>query len=159
MSNTSSLKVNEAQIEELKSAFSLLDKNGDAKVTNDELQSVLDAIGFNINKCTDNDLKEQLKTIQKDNFCDFPKFLNIMTRLMKDEVSNVEDLQEAFRVFDKNNNGTISAQEFKKSLLSLGSAGDVLTAEEIDEILKEANIDPESESFDYEILCQKLMSK
>ena len=41
---------------------------------------------------------------------DFPEFLNLMARKMKDSDSE-EELREAFKVFDKDGNGFISAAE------------------------------------------------
>ena len=41
---------------------------------------------------------------------DFPEFLSLMARKMKD-TDMEEDLTEEFKVFDKNNSGTISVKE------------------------------------------------
>ena len=43
---------------------------------------------------------------------DFPEFLTMMARKMKDTDSE-EELREAFRVFDKDGNGFISASELR----------------------------------------------
>ena len=43
---------------------------------------------------------------------DFPEFLNLMARKMKDTDSE-EELKEAFKVFDKDGNGFISAAELR----------------------------------------------
>ncbi|GFP91859.1 calmodulin-3 [Phtheirospermum japonicum] len=58
---------------------------------------------------------------------DFPDFLNLMARKMKDTDSK-EELKEAFRVFDKDQNGFISAAELCHVMTNLG-AGYITTKE------------------------------
>lgn len=43
---------------------------------------------------------------------DFPEFLTMMSRKMKDTESE-EEIREAFKVFDKDGNGFISAAELR----------------------------------------------
>jgi Ca2+-binding EF-hand superfamily protein len=49
---------------------------------------------------------------------DFPEFLTMMARKMKDTDSE-EEIREAFRVFDKDGNGFISAAELRLVLISV----------------------------------------
>ena len=56
---------------------------------------------------------------------------------MKDTDSE-EELREAFRVFDKDGNGFISAAELRHVMTNLGEK---LTDEEVDEMIREADID------------------
>ena len=49
-----------------------------------------------------------------------------------------EEIKEAFRVFDKDGNGHISAAELRHIMTNLGEK---LTDEEVDEMIKEADID------------------
>jgi calmodulin len=82
-----------------------------------------------------------------DGTVDFPSFLTIMARKMKDQVKfcsvlhsrtnltffgeqdTEEDIIEAFRVFDKDGNGTISAAELRHVMTNLGEK---LTDEEVE---------------------------
>ena len=68
---------------------------------------------------------------------DFPEFLTMMARKMKDTDSD-EEIKEAFRVFDKDGNGFISAAELRHVMTNLGEK---LTDEEVDEMIREADID------------------
>lgn len=95
---------------------------------------------------------------------DFPEFLTMMARKMKDTDSE-EEIREAFRVFDKvrvphhppkkkpntcprsplrsrlfcqDGNGYISAAELRHVMTNLGEK---LTDEEVDEMIREADID------------------
>ena len=56
---------------------------------------------------------------------------------MKDTDSE-EELREAFRVFDKDGNGFISAAELRHVMTNLGEK---LTDEEVDEMIREADLD------------------
>ncbi|CAF4932655.1 unnamed protein product, partial [Rotaria magnacalcarata] len=56
---------------------------------------------------------------------------------MKDTDSE-EEILEAFRVFDKDGNGYISADELRNVMTSLGEK---LTDEEVNQMIREADID------------------
>jgi hypothetical protein len=60
-----------------------------------------------------------------------------MARKMKDTDSE-EEILEAFKVFDKDGNGFISAAELRHVMTNLGEK---LTDEEVDEMIREADID------------------
>jgi calmodulin len=68
---------------------------------------------------------------------DFPEFLTMMARKMK-ETDSEDEIREAFRVFDKDGNGFISAAELRHVMTNLGEK---LTDEEVDEMIREADID------------------
>lgn len=79
---------------------------------------------------------------------DFPEFLTMMARKMKDTDSE-EEIREAFRVFDKDGNGFISAAELRHVMTNLGEK---LTDEEVDEMIREADIDGDGQ-VNYEGRC------
>ena len=54
------------------------------------------------------------------------------------ETDSEEEIREAFRVFDKDGNGFISAAELRHVMTNLGEK---LTDEEVDEMIREADID------------------
>ncbi len=56
---------------------------------------------------------------------------------MKD-TDGEEELREAFRVFDKDGNGFISAAELRHVMTNLGEK---LTDDEVDEMIREADLD------------------
>ena len=67
---------------------------------------------------------------------DFPKFLTMTARKMKD--MDIEDeIREAFEVFDKDQNRFIDADELRKVMPHLSGAK--FTDEEVDEMIREAD--------------------
>jgi len=68
---------------------------------------------------------------------DFPEFLSLMARKMKD-TDTEEELVEAFKVFDKNGSGFINAAELRHVMTNLGEK---LSDEELDEMVREADVD------------------
>ncbi|WAR18957.1 CALM-like protein [Mya arenaria] len=77
---------------------------------------------------------------------EFPEFLTLMARRMKDTESE-EEILEAFRVFDKNGDGFIRRALIRNVNISvelrnvLTNLGEKLTEEEAQEMIKEADID------------------
>ncbi|KPP58894.1 hypothetical protein Z043_123240 [Scleropages formosus] len=67
---------------------------------------------------------------------DFSEFLTMMA--LKMDTDSEEEIREAFRVFDKDGNGYISATELRHAMTNLGEK---LTDEEVDEMMGEADID------------------
>jgi hypothetical protein len=67
---------------------------------------------------------------------DFEEFLQMMAKKMKD-TDTEEEMKEAFKVFDRDNNGFISAQELR---LVMANLGEKLTDEEVEEMIKEADM-------------------
>ena len=68
---------------------------------------------------------------------DFAEFLNMMAKKMENTDSE-EEIREAFRVFDKDNNGYITTDEMR---FVMGHIGEKLTEDEIEEMIKEADQD------------------
>ena len=88
---------------------------------------------------TEAELQDMINEVDADGngTIDFPEFLNLMARKMKDTDSE-EELREAFKVFDKDGNGFISAAELRHVMTNLGEK---LTDEEVDEMIREADVD------------------
>ncbi|CAK5024564.1 unnamed protein product [Meloidogyne enterolobii] len=121
---------------QFKEAFSLFDKDGDGTITTKELGTVMRSLGQNP---TEAELQDMINEVDADGngTIDFPEFLTMMARKMKDTDSE-EEIREAFRVFDKDGNGFISAAELRHVMTNLGEK---LTDEEVDEMIREADID------------------
>ena len=85
---------------------------------------------------------------------DFPEFLSLMARKMKD-TDTEEELIEAFKVFDRDGNSFISAVELRHVMTNLGEK---LTDEEVDEMIREVDVDGDGQT-NYEEFVKMVMAK
>jgi len=142
----------EEQIGEFKEAFSLFDKDGDGTITTKELGTVMRSLGQNPSEA---ELQDMINEVDKDGngTIDFPEFLSLMTRKMKD-TDTEEELVEAFKVFDKDTNGLIDAVELQRVMTHLGEK---LTYEEVKEMIREADLDRDRH-INYEEFVRMMMA-
>jgi calmodulin len=122
-------------------------------ITTKELGTVMRSLGQNP---TEAELQDMINEVDADGngTIDFPEFLNLMARKMKDTDSE-EELKEAFRVFDKDQNGFISAAELRHVMTNLGEK---LTDEEVDEMIREADVDGDGQ-INYDEFVKVMMAK
>lgn len=118
----------------------MFDKDSDGKITTNELGTVMRSLGQNPTESELSDMVNEVD-VNNDGNIDFPEFLTMMARKMKDSDSEAEIL-EAFRVFDTDGDGKINAQELKHVLTSIGEK---LTDQEVDEMIREADLNNDGE--------------
>ena len=129
----------ELQIAEYKEAFQIFDKHGEGTISTKELGTIMRSLGLNP---SDEDLKEIIDSFDNEknnNLIDFNSFLMIMAK-RKNDIDKEEDLLEAFRVFDKENNGKISARELRYVMMS---SGEDLNENDIEDMMHEARTENE----------------
>jgi Ca2+-binding EF-hand superfamily protein len=144
----------EEQLADYKLVFSHFDRNNDGSITLEELKLAIDNLGYT--DMTDRDTRKMMQEMDIDGNgeVDFAEFLALMAkRFMKSD--NEEEIIEAFKVFDVDKNGEISAEELTNVLMSLGEK---LTREECDEIMKIADTDGDH-SINYREFVKLLLSR
>ncbi|QBM88212.1 Ca2+-binding protein, EF-hand superfamily [Metschnikowia aff. pulcherrima] len=146
-------KLSEEQIAEFKEAFSLFDKDSDGKITTKELGTVMRSLGQNPSESELTDMINEVDT-NSDGLIDFPEFLTMMARKMKDTDSEAE-IAEAFKVFDRNGDGKISAAELRHVLTSIGEK---LSDADVDQMIREADTNNDGE-IDIQEFTQLLVAK
>merc|ERR1711868_294473 len=117
-----------------------------------ELGTVMRSLGQNPTEAELQDISEV--DADGNGEIDFPEFLNMMAKKMK-ETDSEEEIREAFRVFDRDGNGYISAAELRHVMTNLGEK---LTDDECDEMIREADIDGDGQ-IDYEEFVKMMLSK
>ena len=136
------------QVEELKEAFRLFDKDSDGTISSDEFGAVMQALGLSPTK---EELEILLDSVDTDRngVIDFGEFVDVMRgHLWQAEGAPTaeDELKEAFSVFDKDGNGFISKDELRAALLNLGER---LDEEELEAMMRAADKDGNGE-IDYE---------
>lgn len=142
----------EEQIAEFKEAFQVFDKDGNGCITTKELGTVMRSLGQNP---SEEELKLMIDEVDynKDGTVDFKEFLGLMARQMQD-ADTLDELIDAFKVFDKDGNGVITSHELRYVMTN---AGEKLSEDEIDEIIREADEDNDG-NINYEEFLKMMLS-
>ncbi|XP_008197239.1 neo-calmodulin isoform X2 [Tribolium castaneum] len=151
--NLTEYGLSEDQVAEFKEAFMLFDKDEDGTITMAELGVVMRSLG---QRPTETELRDMVNEVDQDGngTIEFNEFLQMMSKKLKD-ADGEEELKEAFRVFDKNNDGLISSNELRHVMTSLGER---LSEEEVDDMIKEADLDGDGQ-VNYEEFVNILTAK
>ena len=123
------------KLKECKIIFDLIDKDKDTKITPEELGPALRVCGASPSQ------QELEMAIQgsgdQSNLINFEKFIDIYEKLINNQDSE-EDIINELKKLDKNGNGTITVNDLRNLLANYG---DVLTKEDVDDVVQEANAD------------------
>jgi len=142
----------EEKMDEIKERYELYDKIGDGKVEASMVINVLRSLDLNpltgdINKIlADSELVG--KRVEIEQFCS-----------IYDQIANqpgqakYEDIMEAFKTYDRDNQGEIQVATFRQVLVNIG---DILTEEEAEIITKKYE-DPERMAIPYQAMVKDLL--
>ncbi|KAG2228186.1 hypothetical protein INT45_009233, partial [Circinella minor] len=122
------------EIEEYKFSFEQFDKDGNGTIDARELGGVMKALNMSVSEV---EVKSMIRELDADGSgsIDFEEFLSMLTRT-KSNVDAQRELLETFKVFDKNNDGTISANELRNVMNNLGEK---ISEAELEQMLLEAD--------------------
>lgn len=115
----------------------LFDKDEDGVLTFPELNVVMKSLG---QRPSEKELLTMVRAVSEDQIYDtieFNEFLQMMSKQQKDGL-NEGALKDAFRIFDKDDDGFISVDELRHIMQSLGEK---LTDNELDDMIGEADSD------------------
>ncbi|KAK2154774.1 hypothetical protein LSH36_258g05110 [Paralvinella palmiformis] len=121
-------------MQEYKEAFQMFDKDGDGTISTKELGIVMRSLGQNP---TESELQEIINEVDIDGNgkIDLDEFIVMMAR---QQCLSPAELEQAFRMFDRDHDGFIDARELRHLLTNLGEK---LTDQEVDEMIREVDVD------------------
>lgn len=144
----------EEQIAVFEESFSLLDKDGDGNISNYEIRSLMNSLGYSP---SEDDISSVISKVDKDGngSVDFDEFLTMMQRRRSTGESDTE-LHQVFQIFDKNKDGYIDRDELYDMLSRLGEH---ITEEDVKEMIDEADCLDNDGKVSYEEFKAILYSK
>ncbi|KAL5265961.1 hypothetical protein ACHWQZ_G006564 [Mnemiopsis leidyi] len=128
----------EEQLSEIREAFNLFPQEKEC-IKSNAVETVLRALGHNPSS-------EEMQKIFKylhiypESRVSFNVFLSVIAMLFSS--CSEESIRQAFRMFDKDGNGTIDSRELRHVMLNLGEA---LADEEVDDMIREIDVDGDGE--------------
>ncbi|XP_058988195.1 calcium-binding protein E63-1 isoform X2 [Musca domestica] len=161
----------DVELSDLRTAFDLLDRNRDGRVTANELQFMLKNLGINVRDEIINDLIREASH-SGNGLINEAEFLQWVGRIQAlrdeqhqqqqqeenaskpDELDDVtQDLIAAFRVFDRDGNGFITRDELQTAMEMIGEP---LTETQLTQLLAIADLDQDGR-IDYEEFTKLLL--
>lgn len=137
--------------EEYSEAFHHYAKNG--RLGPHDLRELMKYLGYNP---SDSEIRDMMRREGGGSGIDSVDY-NDFHRIMRDQINNLEadeHLIQCFRVLDRVDNGYVSAAEFKHLMTTLG---DKFTEDEIEEMLREVDVDGDGQ-FNYREFVKTKMS-
>uniref|UniRef100_A0A8B9XZX8 Troponin C, skeletal muscle n=1 Tax=Bos mutus grunniens TaxID=30521 RepID=A0A8B9XZX8_BOSMU len=129
--------LSEEMIAEFKAAFDMFDADGGGDISVKELGTVMRMLGQTPTK---EELDAIIEEVDEDGSgtIDFEEFLVMMVRQMKEDAKGKteEELAECFRIFDRNADGYIDAEELAEIFRA---SGEHVTDEELESLMKDGD--------------------
>jgi len=145
-------RLRQDQINDIKECFTLFDKDGDGRIACPELGTIVRSLGQNP---TEAEVDEVVRNVIRNSSFGLPELYQVMSRFMNDPRDKEEEIREAFRVFDRDGTGTISAAELRHVMTNIGEK---LSDQEVDEMIREIDVDRDGQ-VNYEEMVRLMCGK
>ncbi|KAL9646463.1 hypothetical protein ABK040_006460 [Willaertia magna] len=145
------MPLSQNQLQDAQDAFNLYDRDGDGKISINDLGTLLRCCGKN----PTNAEVENVKAEADPNESGYFTFETLKTLIEKHtfKADNEQDVKDCFRIFDKEGTGFVPVSELRHVLTTLGEK---LTQSEVDDLLKDAEVD-EQGNLNYATFVHMLM--
>ena len=128
------------KLKECKIVFDMFDKDKDGLISINKLGDIMRILGAAPSKIELDNLIYNLES-NNNNLISFDNFLILLKNKLENQYTE-EDIINEFRKLDKNNNGKINENDLRNLMSKYENP---LSNEEIEEIIKEANVDSNNE--------------
>ncbi|KAF4589960.1 H(+)-transporting V0 sector ATPase subunit c [Pleurotus pulmonarius] len=146
-----SIRLTQEELEEYRSVFQGFDRDNNGYVTTDELADVMRALGRH---ATDEQIRSMIQQVDlnRNGSIEFNEFLALVARNPTDPD---HELLNAFRAFDQNGDGFVTADELKRVMHGIGEP---LTDHEIATMIAETDLDHDGK-INYEEFIRSLINR
>jgi len=148
------LGISEDELREYRTMMIMFDRDGTGTMDCNELVKVMRGLGCNP---TDAEVKQIIEDVDtnKTGTVEFKELVEIMKKMSRNEKAE-EELSDAFKVFDRDGSGKVSAKEIKEVMTHIGER---LTEDEAEEMLMAfANYDANGDGeLDYQEFSKMIM--
>merc|ERR1712184_36084 len=128
--------LSEDEVEEIKEAFDLFDNDGSGAISVNELTSAMQSLGFDVKHAVVYNMVSDLDADGSGEI-EFGEFLDVMTAKLSDK-NTKEEIDRVFKLFDKDRNGTLEADDLSRVRKELGED---MTEEDIREVITRMDVD------------------
>ena len=126
------LGLSEAEIEEIREAFSMFDTDGSGKIDPKELKAAMHSLGFDKKSATVYEMICDMEELGRE--VDFDDFLDSISNKLGNRETR-EGIDRIFDLFDEEKKGVISLKNLKKIAKELG---ETMSEDELKEMLSRA---------------------
>merc|ERR1719198_658013 len=124
------------EVAEMKEAFDLFDNDGSGAISVNELTSAMQSLGFDVKHAVVYNMVADLDADGSGEI-EFGEFLDVMTAKLSDK-NTKEEIDRVFKLFDKDRNGTLEADDLSRVCKELGED---MTEEDIREVIGRMDVD------------------
>merc|ERR1711907_809658 len=124
------------EVAEMKEAFDLFDNDGSGAISVNELTSAMKSLGFDVKHAVVYNMVADLDSDGSGEI-EFDEFLEVMTAKISDK-NNKEEIDRVFRLFDKDRNGTLEADDLSRVCKELGEE---MSEEDVREVIQRMDVD------------------
>merc|ERR1712196_330218 len=128
--------LSEDEVAEMKEAFDLFDNDGSGAISVNELTSAMKSLGFDVKHAVVYNMVADLDADGSGEI-EFGEFLEVMTAKISDK-NTKEEIDRVFKLFDKDRNGTLEADDLSRVCKELGEE---MSEEDVREVIQRADLD------------------